>query len=77
MGRPDGSLVANRQRMTTSGAAAAEHGLTVFALHAGAETVGLGALAIIGLKRSLWHCYLLGAGDRPARFLCVRSCVRR
>jgi len=69
MGSPDGSLVANRQRMTPFGAAAAQDGLSIFALHTGAKSVGLGALAIVRLKCAFWHCCLLGAGYRPTRFL--------
>ena len=73
MGSPDGSLVANRQRMTALGAAAAQHGLAIFALHAGAESMSFGALTVVRLKRSLWHVAYFGAGDRPTRILCVKS----
>ena len=45
----DGDLV------TALGTATAEDGGTSLGLHAGKEAVGLGAVATVGLKGTLWH----------------------
>jgi hypothetical protein len=41
--------------MTALGPAARQHGAAVAGAHPLAEAVRLGALAVIWLKRSLWH----------------------
>jgi hypothetical protein len=38
--------------------ATGEHGPPIFGLHALAEAMSFGALPIIGLKRTFWHCFL-------------------
>jgi hypothetical protein len=50
------AFVANGQFMTALGAPAGQHGAAVFGLHAFAEAVSFGALPIIRLKRTFWHC---------------------
>jgi len=77
MGGPDGSLVADGQRVTALRPAAAENGPPILGLHAGAESVGFGALAIVGLKRSFWHCCLRGAGKRAIALPLLEIEVRR
>ena len=41
--------------MTALRTAAVEHSGTCLGLHAGKETMGLGAMAAIGLESTLWH----------------------
>ena len=57
LGSADSSFVAHGELPAPTGAAAREHGAAIWALHAGSETVHFGAAAVIGLKRSLWHCF--------------------
>lgn len=60
-GVADGSLVAYGQLVTAAGPAARQHGPAVFALHPRAESVGLGTLAIVGLKCPFRHIGLRSA----------------
>jgi hypothetical protein len=46
---------ANGNLVTALGATAAEYGGTSLCLHAGQETMGLGAMAAVGLKGTLRH----------------------
>jgi hypothetical protein len=61
VGVADGLLVAYGQLVTAASPAARQHGPAVFALHSRTESVGLGALAIIGLKSPFWHIGLRSA----------------
>ena len=58
-GVPDGWFVTDRQLMPAPGAAPCQHGSAILALHAGAESVRLGALAIIWLKCAFRHAFFL------------------
>jgi hypothetical protein len=55
MGVPDSSFVADRQLMAAPCAAAREHGAAILRFHAGPESMGLRALAIIRLKCTFRH----------------------
>ncbi len=50
------SLVADGKFMTSTGAAAGEHGAAIGGLHAGPKTVGLRALTVIRLESTFRHC---------------------
>jgi hypothetical protein len=54
-GVADSSFVTDRQFMTAPSPAASEHGPSILALHAGAKSVGFGALTIIRLKCAFRH----------------------
>jgi hypothetical protein len=56
LGVADVPLVANGQLMAAFRPSAGQHGASVFGLHALAEAVSFGALPIIRLKRTFWHC---------------------
>jgi hypothetical protein len=56
MGSADGPFVADGELPASACAAPGKHGASIDGLHTRTETVRLGALAIIGLKRSLRHC---------------------
>ena len=51
----DSSFVTDRQFMTATSAAASQYRSSVLTLHAGAKSVGLGALTIIRLKCAFRH----------------------
>ena len=55
MGIPDSSFVADRQLMAAARATAREHGAAILRFHPRPESMGLGALAIIGLKCTFRH----------------------
>ena len=57
MGVPDSSFVADRQLMAAPSAAARQHGAAVLRFHPGPESMSLGALTIVRLKRSLGHLF--------------------
>src|SRR5438045_2671245 len=54
-GVADSSFVTDRQFMAAPRAATGEHRSSILALHAGAKSVSLGALAIIRLKCAFRH----------------------
>ncbi len=56
-GVSDGSFVADRQLVAAASAPPGEHRPAILALHARAKTMRLGALAVVRLKCSLWHCF--------------------
>jgi len=56
------ALITDGELVAAPGAATGEDGAAILRLHAGAETMGLGALAIIWLKRTLWHLADLSTG---------------
>jgi hypothetical protein len=51
----DGTLVAYREFVAALGAAAGQHLAAIGALHAGAKTMGFGALSIVRLKCTFGH----------------------
>lgn len=62
------SLVADRQLVAAACPAAVQHRLSVLGLHTSAESVRLGALAIIRLESTFRHCIdLLDARVAHAR----------
>jgi hypothetical protein len=50
------SLVADRELVASTGAAARENGAAIGSLHAGPKTVGLRALTVIRLESTFRHC---------------------
>jgi hypothetical protein len=59
--------------VATTGTTARENGLAILGFHTGTETVGLRPLAIIRLKRTLWH--FVEPEARRAGTPALRSCV--
>jgi len=56
LGVADVAFVANGQLVTALRSAASQHGASVLCLHALTEAMRLGALPVIWLKRTFWHC---------------------
>ena len=67
MGVPDSSFVADRQLMAAPRAASGQYGAAIFRFHPGPESVGLRALAIIGLKCTFRHGLSSSARTRTCR----------
>ena len=67
MGVPDSSFVADRQFVPAPSTAAGEHSAAILRFHPGPESVGLRALAIIGLKCTFRHGLSSWARRRTCR----------
>ena len=62
LGSANRTLVTDGELVAAPGTAAGKDSAAILGLHAGAESMRFGALAIIWLKRTLWHLANLSAG---------------
>ena len=70
---PDGSFIADRQFVAATSPAAREHGAAILGFHARAESMCLGALAIIRLKCAFRHgLFLLSTARKTTRVGALR-----